>query len=138
MADPNMSMMTEINTQMSALSTPVQIWVNWMMLVLLLSVFFIRKHRPARFVFLAFLITMPAAMAIFYFAHNVHLFALAHIMVWTPLLVYLIRIRKSEGLKRLIKIRGPYELWQTLLMSTLFISLIFDVRDVFLVLIGEK
>ena len=132
--------MAEINSQMAALSPVVQIWVNWMMLVLILSVFFVRRHRPARFVFLAFLVTMPVAMTIFYFFRNVHLFALAHILIWTPLLIYLVKHRKSERKQKAQRVGTgrPYDIWQILLIGTLSISLVFDIRDVFLVLMGEK
>jgi len=128
-------LMAEINSQMQSLPGWVQIWVNWMMAVFLASIAFIWHHRAARLIFFAFILTMPMAMLIFYFCHNVHLFALAHLTVWTPLLVY---FYKSHFVNRNLLAGRIFNLWLTLLILTIIISLILDVRDVVLVLLGKK
>lgn len=130
-----MNIFNEINSQMNALSNIVQIWTNWMMVVFCFSIIFVRKYVAARFVLLAFLMTMPFALLIFYFFHNVHLFALAHVIIWLPLLVYLVKFEvKSEFFSP----RTLYGIWISLLCATIVISLIFDFRDIALVAMGRK
>ena len=128
-------MMNEMNAQMAELSQAVQIWVNWLMIVFLLSVFFLKKHRAARYVLGAFVGTMLLAMGIFALWHNIHLFALAHLIVWSPLLVYLWR---REFKSPEFNIVTPYGVWMTVLAVTMVVSLVFDVRDVYLVVTGSK
>ena len=130
-----MRMMNDINAQMAELPGAVQSWVNWLMIVFVLSVFFLKNHRPARVVLAAFLLTMPLAMGIFAIWQNIHLFALAHLIVWIPLLTYLYRSELSQSD---FKPGTPYGVWMILLVTTMVISLLFDVGDVYLVATGVK
>ena len=128
-------MMDEINTQMAAQAMPVQIWVNWMMLCFFASLVFIRRRPGARLALGAMLLTMVTAMAIFAVEPNVHLFGLAHLLFWGPLLVYLLQVevRRPE-----FTWRGAYGVWIGLLSGTIAVSLVFDVRDLILVATGQK
>ena len=84
--------MDEINTQMAAQAMAVQIWINWMTLCFFASLVFIRRRPGARLALAAMLLTMVTAMGIFAIEPNVHLFGLAHLIFWGPLLVYLLRV----------------------------------------------
>ena len=124
-----------MNTQMSNLPNPVQIWMNWMMLIFLCSIIFVWKYRTARWVLAAFLLSMPMAMFIYYLTNTIHLLGIVHVIIWLPLLIFLYRTDfKSESFKKI----SPYGIWVILLATTIVISLIFDVRDIFLVSIGKK
>ena len=124
-----------MNTQMSNLPNPVQIWMNWMMLIFLCSIIFVWKYRTARWVLAAFLLSMPMAMFIYYLTNTIHLLGIVHVIIWLPLLIFLYRTDfKSESFKKF----SPYGIWIILLATTIVISLIFDVRDIFLVSIGKK
>ena len=128
-------LISEVQAQMDQLPTWVQLWVNWMMLIFICSVFFVRKHRAARIVFMAFILTMPIAIAIFQMTKSVHLFGIAHLIVWLPLLIYLVRnqIQNSS-----FGVKSAFDIWFVLLLVTITVSLPFDVRDIVMVTMGKK
>jgi len=125
----------EMNSQMLNLPNSVQMWMNWMMVIFFSSIFFVWKQKGARLALLSFLLTIPLAMLVFYLSKSVHLIGIAHFLVWAPLLVYLYRANyKSQELNKF----GAYGIWTILLMLTIVISLIFDARDIVLVILGKK
>lgn len=128
--------MEELNTAMEAAMTPaVELWVNWMGIISLLSIVFIWKHTPARFVLLATLLLLPLGFLIFTLTHTVHLIGIAHIILWGPLGFYLFKHEiKGDG----FKLKSPYGIWLGLYLATISISLVLDVRDVILVMLGLK
>ena len=74
-------------------------------------------------------------MFVFYLTNTVHLIGIAHIIIWLPLLIFLYRVDfKSGSFKKI----SPHGIWAILLVTTIVISLIFDVRDIVLVSIGKK
>ncbi len=128
-------LMNEMNAQMEVLPPLVQYWMNWMMLVFVLSIVFVWNRKPARYVLLSFVLTMPVAMLVFYLTATVHLLGIAHLLVWGPLFYYLYSVEiKPQGLA----FNSPYSIWLLLLMATIAISLVFDIRDLVLVLLGSK
>jgi len=124
-----------MNTQMAELPNAVQMWMNWMMLIFLGSILFVRKYNTARWVLASILVSMPVALFVYYLTNTIHLLGIVHILLWSPLLVLIYRSDFKSG--SLSKI-SPYGIWVILLTTTIVISLIFDVRDVFLVSIGQK
>ncbi len=128
-------LMSTMNAQMEVLPPLVQQWMNWMMLVFVLSLLFVWKRKPPRYVFLSFVLTMPVGMLVFYITGTVHLLGIAHLVVWGPLFYYLYKVEiKPQGLA----INSIYAIWLLLLMTTIAISLIFDIRDIALVMAGAK
>ncbi|MDX1519765.1 MAG: hypothetical protein R3318_06540 [Gammaproteobacteria bacterium] len=128
--------MEEMNAAVNAVMTPaVRIWVNWMLAIFLVSIFFVWKHKSARIILAAFILTLPVALVIFELGKNPHLLGISHILVWTPLAVYLLKTEISGQLSRL---KSPYGIYLVLLLITIAISLVFDVRDVILVTMGLK
>jgi len=74
---------------------------------------------------------------------NIHLFGIPHLIVWTPLAIYLWKSTLSPAARAATPlISGAYSkahlVWVALLFVTIIISLVFDVRDVFLVMTGAK
>ena len=130
-------MFEEMNTQTSALPQWVQVWMNWMSLVLLSSVFFVKNHKEARWVLAATLFTFPVALVIFHFKPSIHLFGIAHLLLWLPLCTYLLRRWKCSGEAK-YQTLNPFRVWITLALLTMAISLIFDVRDLYLIAVGLK
>ncbi len=119
-------------------NTATKIWMNWMGLVLFASVIFMWRRAPARFVFVAMLATLAAVLYIWHLTQNVHLFGVAHILIWFPLAVYLwSAVLTKKGQEKYRQYR-PFYIWICLLMVTIIISLIFDVRDIYLVMMGLK
>lgn len=133
-----------VNAAMSAETNgATKIWMNWMMVMFLSSLVFIAKFKTARWAIATILGTFLLAAIVWRLTHNVHLFAIPHIILWPWLALYLWR----STLSRRAKMINPYPdnlyskahmLWASLLFATIIISLVFDVRDVFLVMTGGK
>lgn len=131
-----MNKMEEMNSAILAATTPiVQIWMNWMMIIFLASVFFVWNHKSARFILAALFLSAPIALFIFKTTNNVHLIGITHLLVWIPLIVYLYF---SEIKDKLTQLKSIYGVYLVLFLSTILISLVFDVRDITLVAMGLK
>ncbi len=128
-------MLADMQAQMEMLSPAVQAWLNWMTICFLVSLLFVWTHKAARWVLAVMVLTMPLGLAIFALTGAVHLLGITHLILWTPLLVYMV---KSEVRTDEFKVGSPYGIWVLLLVATIFISLVFDVRDVILVALGQK
>jgi len=128
--------MDELNAAMQVgTSDIVKVWMNWMLLVFAASLLFVWKHKAARYVLLAFVLTGLVGYVIWKVSGNIHLLGIAHLLLWAPLAIYLYFVEiKSDSFNK----RNPYAFWLSLLLVTILISLVFDVRDVFLVLTGVK
>jgi hypothetical protein len=109
--------------------------MNWMLFIFLVSVAFVWKFKAARYVLITFILTMPVGMLVFYFTQNAHLLAIAHLILWTPLLFVLV---KYEIKQDNFSFTSPYGIWLGLLMTTISISLIFDIRDIAMMVLGYK
>jgi len=130
-----MDLMFEVMDQMKALSAPVQIWTVWLMGTFMFSLVFISNKPFARWVLASLIATMVLAMTLFYFTRNAHLFGIPHLLLWTPLLYYVFKKIKNTKKGDFSKL---YYRWLMILYGTIIISLIFDVRDIILVLTGKK
>lgn len=124
-------------------SDVVMLWMNWMSIVFLACLFFVWKFKAARAVFVAIVLTMIGAMIVWTLTKNVHLLGIVHLVVWLPLGIYLWKTTLS-GIARSTA-SGPktvysrtFLIWTALIFATIVISLVFDVRDIFLVLTGAK
>ena len=128
--------MEELDVAMKAgTSQAVQYWMNWMLLVFISSLFFVWRYKPARVVLAAFILTMPIGFAIWSMTKNVHLLGIAHLLIWLPLLVYLYnKVIKTKE----FEFKSLYGVWLSLLSITILVSLVFDVRDLFLIFTGAK
>ncbi len=109
----------------AALPQWVQLWMNWMMVVLGLGalVFAIFKVE-ARWLLLAMVLTIPATMILGVYVGWNGLWGITHLILWTPVAIYMAR-RFSQ-----IDVKTIYGVWYVLALATLWISLIFDVKDV--------
>ncbi len=116
-------------------SDVVKIWMNWMMIIFLSSIFFAYKHVSARFIFISLFVTMPIALVIFNITKSPYLVGASHIIVWIPLAIYLI---KAEVIGKVEKLKSVYGVYLILLLVTIAISLFFDIRDTALILLGMK
>ncbi|MBO6543658.1 MAG: hypothetical protein JJ939_02485 [Alphaproteobacteria bacterium] len=115
----------EQDAYVAALPQWVQLWMNWMILVLGVGaiVFSIFKVE-ARWLLLAMLLTVPATMMMGVYVGWNGLWGLTHILLWPPVVIYMAR-RLS-----LIEVRSVYGAWYVLALGTMVISLIFDIKDV--------
>ncbi len=128
--------MEEMELAINAATTPaVQLWMNWMIFIFIISIVFVWKYKAARIVLAAFILTLPMAMLIFNLSKSVHLIGIAHLILWGPLAFYLI---KYEIKIPSFNFKSVYGVWVMLLLGTIVISLVFDARDIILVMLGEK
>jgi hypothetical protein len=117
-------------------TTPaIKIWLYWIIIIFFSSVIFVWKYNSARIVLAAFILTLPIAILVFSFSNSAHLIGIAHIVVWGPLAFYLI---KSDLMHSSFQYSSPYGVWIILLLGTIAVSIVFDVRDITLVLLGMK
>jgi len=128
-------LMNEFNAQMMSTPQLVQIWMGWMTVIFFSSVFFLKSHKAARYALASMLLVMPLAFVIFYFSKTVHLIGIAHLILWGPLLIYLF---KNEIKLDQLKLKSPYGIWVSLLALTITVSLVFDIRDIYLVITDNK
>ena len=128
--------MEEMEQAINAATSPaVQMWMNWMFVIFATSIAFAWKYKTARIVLVAFIVNLPVAMLVFSLTNSVHLIGIAHLLIWGPLAVYIvISDLKSSSFKP----ASLYGVWIILLLGTIVVSLIFDVRDITLVLLGTK
>lgn len=109
----------------SALPLWVQWWMNWMGIVLFLgSLIFAFVGVEARWLLLAMFLTIPATFLIGYAVGWNNLWGITHLILWTPVAIYMAR-RFSQ-----IEVKSVYGGWYVLALATLWISIIFDVKDV--------
>jgi len=128
--------MEEMQLAVDAATTPgVKMWMNWMLFIFLLSIVFVWKHVAARYVLGAFFLTVPIAILVFNLTQSAHLIGISHILLWGPLAYFLFR-REVKAVS--FKPASPYGVWLILLLCTITISLVFDVRDIALVMQGMK
>lgn len=107
-------------------------WVIWLMVINTASILFIIHRVEARWTLAAWLLNGMFIMPYLYDQFGfVRLLGLAHIVVWTPLLVYLFRRRESFEIP---SITGIY-FW--LLMATNAVSLGFDYVDLARYFLGD-
>jgi len=128
--------MEEMGLAIQEATTPaVRIWLSWLIIIFLASIIFVWKHKSARIVLASFILTLPVAIIVFSVSNSAHLIGIAHIIVWGPLAFYLI---KSNLTRFSFQRRSPYRVWMILLLGTIAVSLVFDVRDITLVLLKMK
>lgn len=107
----------------------LQIWINWMVIINIAGVAFIWKRAEPRWVVAAFL-----SSAIFMnFLYSIYgyqkILGAAHIVFWTPLLIYLFQRRTQIGRY------GMTAIYLGVVFATNFVSLLIDVVDVTLFLL---
>lgn len=104
-------------------------WVLWMMAVNLASVAWVATRVEARWVLLGFALAAGIMQVLFWAAGYVRLLGLAHVLAWTPLVVYL--ARRWPRLEP-----GAYRAWVGLVLATDVASLLIDYTDVLRYLLG--
>lgn len=117
----------EMIVQFEALPMPVLLWVSWMGFIFALAFFYARERKAAQFAILTFFVfTFLGAGIAFYLMGSIHWIAVVHLIVWPPLLYYLlVHEVRSSGFRP----KSTYGLWVILLIATMVVSLLFDIRD---------
>tara|TARA_R110002124_G_scaffold89861_2_gene229616 strand:+ start:855 stop:1259 length:405 start_codon:yes stop_codon:yes gene_type:complete len=102
----------------------VPLWMNWMMIVLALgSIVFSFFKVEARWLLLAFAVSIVATFALGMSIGWNGLWGTTHLVFWTPAAIYM--YRRLEG----INTNSVYGVWYLLALATVIISLVFDAKD---------
>lgn len=102
----------------------VHIWMYWMLAVLAAgSLVFSIFRVEARWLLLAFALTIVATMALGMTMGWNKLWGATHLVFWTPVVVYFIRRWPLVGK------RSAYGVWFVLALATMIVSLVFDAKD---------
>ncbi len=109
----------------------LQAWLAWMSLVNGASILFLR-HVEARWT-LAAILAAAMLMQLLYAINGFNrLLGLAHVVFWTPLVVYL--VRQWPRLKPSPALRA----WVAAVIATNSLSLVIDYLDVIRYLLGDR
>jgi hypothetical protein len=128
--------MEEMEAAINAATSDVtKIWMDWMMIIFLSSLIFVYRRLSARFILASLILSMPIAIWIFETTKSPHLIGVAHIVVWLPLFIYLV---KTEIVGKIETLKSTYGIYLILLLSTIVISLFFDIRDAILIALKMK
>lgn len=109
----------------------LQAWIVWLGLVNTAAVFFLR-HVQARWALAAFGGAAMMMSTLLELNGFNRLLGLAHVVFWTPLVVYLVRQRPHLGPD------ARFRAWVTTLLATNITSLAVDYCDVARYLLGDR
>ena len=92
----------------------------------------LKRESEARWVLAAFVASFTLMNVLYYTGGYNRFLGLAHIIFWTPLLIFLYR--------RVTKLLGPrrYESWIRILLASNGVSLVIDYVDVLRYLLGDR
>ena len=114
----------------------VHLWMNWMGIIFLAALPFIFHKWGARLALITFFVlTLPAAAVAVQLTGSIHWISAVHIILWPPLLYYLLSRDVFGPNSRLFSLYG---IWALLASLTIIISLGFDIFDVYRLLTGQK
>ena len=128
-----LEIMQNFQAEIKAGKAWIDIWLNILSFVLILSIPFAFVRKEARWVLLSLFLVFPAMMYLYSQIGYVRLLGIVHVIFWTPLLIYL-WIRRSEW-RVGETISGK---WIVAVVTVLAISLAFDYVDVGRWLLGER
>lgn len=111
----------------------VQVWVNFMGAVFALGIVFAFRRIEARLALLVMAVTIPAMIGLHSAIGYSRLLGIVHVVLWTPLAVWLWRRRGAWRAKETLSGK-----WIALLFATIIVSLAFDYADVVRWLMGER
>ena len=118
------------------LPTWVQYWINFIVLVPVLSIIALLFHKETRKSALIIFLLIGAGMMTVLFLYMqlgmVRLLGLGHVIFWTPAAIYLWRQLQNTPPP------SPYRQIMWILMLTIVAALVFDYADVVRWLLGER
>jgi hypothetical protein len=120
-------MFEDARLQIALLPRPIQNWMLWLNVVFLAGLLFVSSYEAVRWVIAAYVVCFPVAVPIYIYTRDISMSGVPHILFWTPLLIYL-PVEAAEDPK--FSLLSLYGVWIALLLLTIAISVVFDVRAV--------
>ena len=108
----------------------IKVWIFWILFLNSASVLFLGRAE-GRWVLAAWCLAIATMQPIYLHFGYTRILGLAHLLWWTPLVVYLFRRRSSFG-------EGRFGGWARLLVLTNAASLVVDAVDVVRFLLGDR
>lgn len=122
---------TAQDAYVAALPMWVQYWMFWMLALLGLgSLVFSFFRSEARWLLLAFFLSIVAAMGLGMTVGWNKLWGVTHLVFWTPVVVYYIK-RWPQ-----IEKKSVFGVWFVAALATMIVSLVFDAKDLVEYLMG--
>ncbi|MGE0175031.1 MAG: hypothetical protein AB7T49_19715 [Oligoflexales bacterium] len=116
--------------QIFELSTGVQIWMGWMVLLFAQAIPFCGRREAKRFLACLFA-TLSVGAILVYSLASIHALAYAHLICWPPYLFATLRCWQSDSTNRVNIGDHMFRVWLNLLILTMCVSLALDIRDIF-------
>ena len=118
----------DLETYVNSLPLWVNVWRGWMFLVFTAAVVFVVWKQEARWLALTMVVSLVAYNVVAMFSGVGRFPSIAFVVCWSPLAVYLARRRAR------LPAAGPfdrlYRRWVAMALTTLVVSLAFDVYNV--------
>ena len=113
----------------------VIIWLNFMSLVLVGGgAVFMFDHTAALLIFISAILSLVAAIVLFGKFQNIYVLGATHIPLWGPLVAFIAATEFAGG----ADFSQPYTLWLALASLVMVVSLVFDARDLYLVVTSGR
>ena len=125
-------LMNEFQQHIKAGPDWIEYWVNFIGIVFMLSIPFSFVRKEAKWVLLTLLVMLPAMLLAYRHFGYERILGAVHIVVWAPLLVYLLKRRRKWRISETWSGK-----WIVLLVTTMMISLAFDITDVLRYFLGH-
>ena len=122
-----MATLEDARQQMSLLPRPIQYWMRWLNIVFLTGMAFVFSYAATRWKLAAYVVRFQVAIPIFYLTRDIDMLGAPHVLFWTPLLIYLPLVAAGDPNFNLLSLYGG---WSVLLLLTISISVVFDVRAI--------
>jgi hypothetical protein len=114
----------------------LRLWVGWMTLLMVATPVLLLLHKTCRrdgaVMLAAAIVNISLMMWLYGQMGFVRLLGLPHVLIWTPLAVYMMLMLRNHRMPRLPRLAS----WTYLV--TIMISLVFDYIDVARWLLGER
>jgi hypothetical protein len=125
------------NEAMFAAAGPMQVaWLYWMSFALIVPPAVLAFSRATRLDAVIITVTNIAMLWGMSWIYDqmgfVRLMGIVHVILWTPLLIYLVRRVRSDAIPTLFRVA------MLIFMATIGISLVFDYTDTVRYLLGER
>lgn len=124
----------QLDAQTAALSMPMQIWLNWMIVVIVLMPLIFIRRPQGRIAILCSILLIACAMPVSRIVGISNFLSLIHLLIWTPLVLYFCYQLRQQH----IPIKSFFGIWSLTMISTAIVSLVFDVRDFARWLMGDR
>jgi hypothetical protein len=126
-------LLVAFNADIAAQPQWIQVWLNILIGVLVLSIPFSLVRVEARWILLGLVLGVAGVVFLYSLSGYSRLLGLGHVVAWTPLVIYLLARRSRWRVAETWSGK-----WIVAAVSVLIVSLAFDYLDVIRWVLGER